>query len=174
MPTVNSVAVGKAWFAPSRIVLLPANTVVAQVFALVPSTQVEPSSTWSPPVVGFNATDPSSCPTPVALPRTRSLPAKVGAVSRLYRAVASQSSGDEAAEMNGRADQRDRAASDLRMRAEDAERAASSPGSAGVAQVIRETEAALEDERRLRPFEDFAIWLGRESDRCATPVAVSG
>lgn len=100
--------------------------------------------------------------------------AKLGAVSRLYRAVASQSSGDQAAEMSGRADQRDRAASDMRMRAEEAERAASSPGSAGVAQVIRETEAALEDERRQRPFEDFAVWLGRESDRCATLVAGPG
>lgn len=106
--------------------------------------------------------------------------AKLDAVSRFYRAVASQSSGDEAAEMSATADQRSRGAFELRMRAEDRERTASASsqpgaGSAGsqVPTIIEETEAALEAERARQPFEDFAVWLGREADRCA-PLVPAG
>ena len=104
--------------------------------------------------------------------------AKMEAISRLYRAIASQSSGDEATQMNFMADQRGRAGFDLRMRAEDSERASpgtsgTAPGSAGsqVPRIISETEAALEAQRGRVPFDEFAIWLGREADGCAPFVS---
>lgn len=104
--------------------------------------------------------------------------AKMDAISRLYRAIASQSSGDEASQMNAMADQRSRAGFDFRMRAEDSERApqgSSGPAQGGegsqVSRIVSETEAALEAQRARVPFEEFAIWLGREADGCAPLVS---
>jgi hypothetical protein len=102
--------------------------------------------------------------------------AKMEAVGRLYSAVASQSSGAEAEQMRARASERSRAGFNLRMRAEDSERAAASagaPAGSQVPRIITETEAALEAERARQPFGDFAIWLGREADQCAPLVAPS-
>lgn len=104
--------------------------------------------------------------------------AKMDAISRLYRAIATQSSGDEAAQMNAIADQRSRAGFDLRMRAEDSERAsagpsvpAPGPAESQVPRIISETEAELEAQRGRVPFDEFAIWLGREADGCAPFVS---
>ena len=113
----------------------------------------------------------SSAPAPVPAADFRQLAecvAKVEAVSRLYRAVASQSSGAEAAEMNNRASQRSLAAFDLRTKAEEMEGVAPGSADAQVPKIISETETELENERSSRPFDEFAIWIGQESDRCAT------
>jgi hypothetical protein len=135
------------------------------------------SESNSQATAGGNAAAPKAAP--AAAPDFRELAAcaaKMEAVGRLYRAIASQSSGEQAAQMNSRASQRGRAGFELRIKAEQSERAAdasSGPGKSQVPTIIRETEATLEAERSRQPFEDFAIWLGREADRCA-PLVPAG
>ena len=132
----------------------PRNSEADTASAATPATSTAPATATPAPAADFR--------------QLAECAAKVEAVSRLYRAVASQSSGAQASEMNDRASQRSVAAYDLRVKAEELEGAA--PGSAGaqVPQIISETETELENERSRRPFDEFAIWIGQESDRCST------
>jgi hypothetical protein len=95
--------------------------------------------------------------------------AMMEAVSRLYNAIASREQGARAEEMRRTASARGLAAFDF-------ETSASSLGAslgktqADIERIKRERHARLEQERARQPdFGEFAIWLGREADRCPPP-----
>jgi hypothetical protein len=95
--------------------------------------------------------------------------ATMEAVSRLYNAIASR-------EQGARADEMRRTASARGLAAFDFETSASSLGvplgktQADIDRIKRERHAQLEQERARQPdFGEFAVWLGREADRCPPP-----
>lgn len=91
----------------------------------------------------------------------------LNAVSNLYNAIASQSSGAEQEEMLQSASARGIAALEFEMRATQLLRDVPNAPVDQVSRVMAERRDALERERERQPFEDFAIWLGREADQCA-------
>ena len=98
---------------------------------------------------------------------------RLEAVARMYSAMAQGMTGGRAIELITMSSERRSAAIMLNFRAESAEliqnpNAVSQPqAEREVPRIRRETDAAIEAERRRRPFEDFAIWVGREADGCA-------
>jgi len=91
------------------------------------------------------------------------------ATSRLYTAIASGEQGPRADEMRRTASARGLAAFDF-------ETSASTLGTslgktqADVDRIKRARHAQLEQERARQPdFGEFAVWLGREADRCPPP-----
>jgi len=95
--------------------------------------------------------------------------ATMEATSRLYNAIASR-------EQGARADEMRRTASARGLAAFDFETGASSLGvslgktQADIERIKRERHARLEQERARQPdFGEFAVWLGREADRCPPP-----
>ena len=95
--------------------------------------------------------------------------ATMEAMSRLYTAIASREQGARGEDMRRTASARGLAALDFEM-------SASSLGSslgktpADVERIKRERHAQMEQERARQPdFGEFAVWLGREADRCPPP-----
>lgn len=154
----------------SRSLLLIASGLVALTVGCSNSESTNSEADTASSATSGTSTAPATvAPTPTAdFRQLAECVAKVEAVSRLYRAVASQSSGAQAAEMYERASQQSLAAFDLRTKAEEMEGVAVGSADAQVPTIIRETETELENVRSRRPFDEFAIWIGQESDRCAT------
>lgn len=95
--------------------------------------------------------------------------ATMEAVGRLYNAIASR-------EQGARGDEMRRTASARSLAAFDFESSASTLGvslgktQADVERIKRERHTQLEQERARQPdFGEFAVWLGREADRCPPP-----
>ena len=95
--------------------------------------------------------------------------ATMEAMSRLYDAIASR-------EQGARADEMRRTGSARRIAAFDFQMSASTLGTrlgkteADIERIKRERHAQLEQERARQPdFGEFAVWLGREADRCPPP-----
>ena len=89
------------------------------------------------------------------------------AVANLYSAIASQSSGADAEEMSRTASARSSAAREFDARAIDLASALPNAPPNLVGQLMSARNEQLEQERQRQPFEDFAVWLGREADQCA-------
>jgi hypothetical protein len=94
--------------------------------------------------------------------------ARLRAMSRLYSAIAQQSSGEERRDMADLAFERELASSEYQLAAN---RLAGEIGRSveEAGQAYRGAEAAVEREQAVRPFDDFMIWLAGESDRCPRP-----
>jgi len=94
--------------------------------------------------------------------------AQLGAVSRLFSAIAEQSSGAERQDLADRAVSREFAANQYQLLAN---RLAGEIGqSAEVTdQAFKQAEAAVEREFNAREFEDFAVWVGEQADQCPPP-----
>lgn len=92
--------------------------------------------------------------------------AKMEAVSALYAAIASSSSGDTATQMRETADLRATAARVLKAKAEEY----AGDASGEVATIIAETREMIEANQESMAFEDFASWVGKEADGCAPMV----
>ena len=87
------------------------------------------------------------------------------AISRLFRAVANTSTVTEAESALALATERAGSASLAELRAREIATQLGRPAEE-VDRLKRERHAAMERERAGQDFGDFAIWLGRESDRC--------
>lgn len=92
--------------------------------------------------------------------------ATLQAVANLFDAIASTQSGPQAEEARNTAMRRRGAASLAELRARSIAIPLGRPADE-VAGLKRGRQQALERERAGRDFADFAIWLGREADRCA-------
>lgn len=100
--------------------------------------------------------------------------ATVEALSHLYDAIASQEQGARKADLLQTAEARRSAATILELDAFTAGRPLGRT-TADIARIKTETRASIEAERaRQRDFGDFAIWLGREADRCAALDPTAG
>jgi hypothetical protein len=100
--------------------------------------------------------------------------AKLKSVSKLYGALAKQSSGTDAEDFAKRASQRENAAVAF---AEITERVAGTIGKTPeqAAEAIRDADAAVQAEFEKRPFEDFATWVGNEVDtKCREALTGQG
>lgn len=94
--------------------------------------------------------------------------ASLDAVSRLYSALSNQSEGAEREEMGALAVERELAATNYR---DIAQRVGAHIGhsKADIGKMIKAAHAAVQAEYDKRPFEDFAVWVGEEADRCPPP-----
>ena len=94
------------------------------------------------------------------------------AVARLYQAMSSSAGASEAMNLIATGSERTTAALTLELRADTIERQRNPNAimlrreDTEVAHIRTARAAAIEAERARQPFEQFAIWLGRESDRC--------
>ena len=125
------------------------------------------------------ATNNAATPTAAAPADWRRLAecsSRVGAVARFYGAVSTSKTGADGARYLDMQFERERAAQRMQSEAERLEMESASdpltfnPASSEVRRIRRDTDAAIERERERLPFEEFAVWLGRESDRCASLV----
>ena len=118
-----------------------------------------------------NAAAPASTAQPAAAADWRQLAecsSKLEAVARLFSAIASQGSDAQSQEMLTRSLDRQSAAMRFQQRANQLAQSTADGGANPEVERIRtETAARLEAERARQPFEDFAVWLGREADGCA-------
>lgn len=90
---------------------------------------------------------------------------QLGAVSRLFSSIAEQSEGAERQEMADLAVARELAANQYQIMAN---RLAEEIGqSAEVTnQAFNQAQAAVDREFGAREFQDFAVWVGEEADKC--------
>ena len=95
--------------------------------------------------------------------------AKLVAVARLWNTLADNSSGSEQQEMRDTATARDAAATLYRSQADTM---ATSLGKTSdqVEEAVATATAAVDSEFENREFEDFAVWLGGEADKCPPPA----
>jgi len=93
---------------------------------------------------------------------------QLGAVSRLFSALAEQSEGAERQEMADLAIARELAADQYQLMAN---RLAEEIGqSAEVTnQAFNQAQAAVDREFGAREFQDFAVWVGEQADQCPPP-----
>src|SRR5690606_22197872 len=96
--------------------------------------------------------------------------AKLDAVAILYRTIAEQSGSPRTAQT-----------AEARAAAADAYRRQAINLGAPLAQGLNDTERAIAEAAREiqqaqagQSFEDFAVWVGREADRCPPPPATGG
>ena len=94
--------------------------------------------------------------------------AHLGAASRLFAALAEQSTGAEQQDLAGRAASREAAAEQYRAIAT---RLAGELGQSTEATgaAFEQAEAAIESEFETREFTDFAVWIGEQADQCPPP-----
>ena len=101
---------------------------------------------------------------------------RMSAMARMWGAVSTTKSGEEASRFLQMEVDRQAAANRLSSEARRLEMEAAPAGTlfdpeqGEVTRIMRETDAAIEQERARQPFEEFATWLGREADRCAPLV----
>lgn len=97
--------------------------------------------------------------------------AHLGAASRLFAALAEQSSGIDKQDLAARAASREAAANRYQVLAGRLAEEIGQPAEA-TSQAFAQAEAAVESEFNAREFEDFAVWIGEQSDQCPQPDAV--
>lgn len=113
---------------------------------------------------GANPADEASATAKAAdYKQLASCSAKMAAVGKLYHAIASQKTGAEAEELDNIGTQRG-ASGYMFMR--EAHKLAG-PASAEVDALIKEEEARIQAEMDKQPFEEFAVAIGKEADKCA-------
>ena len=95
--------------------------------------------------------------------------AKLVAVARLWNTLADNSTGAEQQEMRDTASSRDAAAVLYRSQADTmATELGKTPEQ--VEEAVTAATAAVDAEFEARAFEDFAVWLGGEADKCPPPT----
>lgn len=96
--------------------------------------------------------------------------AKLVAVARLWNTLADGSTGTEQQEMRDTASARDAAAVLYRSRADTmGTELGKTPEQ--VEEAVAAATTAVDGEFAAREFEDFAVWLGAEADKCPPPAA---
>jgi len=95
--------------------------------------------------------------------------AKLVAVARLWNTLADNSEGAEQQEMRDTATARDAAATLYRTQA-DTMGTELGKTPEDVEAAVTAATAAVDSEFEAREFEDFAVWLGAEADKCPPPT----
>ena len=94
--------------------------------------------------------------------------ARLGAASRLFAALAEQSTGAEKQDLADRAASRGAAAEQYHALATRlAGELGQSPDATG--EAFEQAEAAIDSEFETREFTDFAVWIGEQADQCPPP-----
>lgn len=95
--------------------------------------------------------------------------ADLTAVARIYSVLGTQETGEKRDAMTAAASKRDAAAAyygDLAKKLG----TAAGRSEAEVTAAATAADAAIKVESDKRPFEEFAVWIGGESDKCAPPA----